>query len=254
MDDAAELVRTKAAEPGLKYNVPASIHPDDLLFRFFETMHQENAADHYFSSGHGDAQLIGYTMKELLPTLERPEVLEFASGFGRVSRHLRNAPVEMDVTVSDIHPAAVAFAQSAFGMKAVASAARHDDLMIDREFDFIFALSFFSHMPDALFADWIAKLYSALKKGGVLLFSTHGETSMRKYPFLRQFYDDKGGHGYNCDIASDQPDIQGENYGTAVSDFHYVARQIKKSGAGIIRFTAGRWWGHQDEWVLRKTD
>jgi SAM-dependent methyltransferase len=249
----AELDRTKAEESAARFRVPASIHAEDLLFRFFQSMHGPAAVENYFSSGYGNAQMIGATVRELLPTAVRPDVLEFAAGFGRISRHMRHVQPPMDVTVCDIHPAAVEFARSVLGMPAIVSAARHDDFVVDREYDLIFALSFFSHLPDSLFASWIAKLFSALKPGGFLPFSTHGETSMRIYPSLAQYYDPATGHGFDSTVPSDQADIQGENYGTAVSDFLYVARQIRKTPAAqILRFTAGRWWGHQDEWILAK--
>jgi hypothetical protein len=43
----------------------------------------------------------------------------------------------------------------------------------------VFALSFFSHMPDATFAAWLERLLSAVKRGGILVFTTRGAISLR---------------------------------------------------------------------------
>jgi hypothetical protein len=35
-------------------------------------------------------------------------------------------------------------------------------------------------------------------------------------------------------------------------DFDYTVRQIRKTSAKIIGYGSGAWWGHQDEWIVRR--
>jgi SAM-dependent methyltransferase len=234
------------------FNVPAALHPEDYLFKFFFNQTPGvDAVDRYFSSGFGDANQISETLKLLLPDVSRPKVLEFAAGFGRVSRHMRWTAPDIDFRISDIHAPAMQFAREVLALDGFKSEPLPNQVVIDADhYDFIFALSFFSHVPDTTFADWLLLLYSALREGGFLLFTTHGETSMKKYEHLGQLYDPEVGFGFGPD--SDQPDLKAETYGSMSVDFEYVVRQIRRTPAQIIRFRAGCWWGHQDEWIIQK--
>jgi SAM-dependent methyltransferase len=233
--------------------VPADVHPEDLLFSFFAMRTPGVAAlDSYFSTGWGDANAITIAVKTLLPEVERPRVLEFAAGFGRVTRNFRNVAPHFDFRMSDIHAPAVKFAHDVLHVDGFKSEPRPEFVPIEQDaYDFIFALSFFSHAPDALFADWLCLLCSALRPGGVLLFTTHGEASMKKFDHLAKLYSPSTGFGYG--LATDQPDIEGESYGTMVVDFDYAVRKIRKTRADIIGYRSTAWWGHQDEWVLRRS-
>lgn len=257
MNAAPELsqpdVIAKLAELHGVFGVPVDLHAeDDLLFRFFRNQTPGvEAVVRCFESGFGDATQIAYTMRSLLPDVTRPRVLEFAAGFGRMSRHFRKTAPNADLVISDIHAPAIEFARQRLGLSAIKSEGRPADVTIDADrYDFVFALSFFSHMPDALFYDWLALLYSSLRLGGYLLFTTHGEASMRTYPHLAAMYDASKGHGYA--LASDQPDIEGDNYGTATTGFDYVLRHIKSTPARLVGFRSAAWWGHQDEWIVQK--
>lgn len=234
------------------FKVPVALHPEDHLFRFFFNQTPGvDAVNRYFSSGFGDANQISETLKLLLPDVLRPKVLEFAAGFGRVSRHMRWRSPNIEFRVCDIHAPAVQFAKDVLELDVFKSEPLPNRVAIESDYyDFIFALSFFSHVPDTIFADWLHLLYSALREGGVLLFTTHGEASMKKYEFLAKLYDPEFGFGYG--IESDQPDLDAETYGSMAVDFEYVVRQIRRTTAQIIRFRSAGWWGHQDEWIIQK--
>ncbi len=99
--------------------------------------------------------------------------LDFASGYGRFTRHLiQTIPAER-VVVCDIYEDAVRFQQKHFGVDGVASVPNPEDLDLDRGgFDFIFVSSLFSHLPQRNFLDWLQKLSSLLSERGLLVFST----------------------------------------------------------------------------------
>jgi hypothetical protein len=101
------------------------------------------------------------------------KLLEFASGFGRVSRHLKKNS-QFDLTACDIHPAAVEFLSREFGIKAISSTHSPDNFSVSETFDITFALSFFTHLPRETFGPWLRALFGTLASPGYLIFTTDG--------------------------------------------------------------------------------
>jgi hypothetical protein len=77
------------------------------------------------------------------------------------------------IWVSDIYSNAVQFQIEQFGVNGIVSSEYPQDYTANRQFDCILAASFFSHLPEATFADWLERLYSLLSAEGVLIFSVH---------------------------------------------------------------------------------
>ena len=89
-----------------------------------------------------------------------------------VSRHLNRMKERYALTACDIHEQAIEFLQTAIEVDAVLSRTDPDDLSLPESFDVVFALSFFSHVPDGTWGRWLRKLYSALANDGLLIFTT----------------------------------------------------------------------------------
>jgi SAM-dependent methyltransferase len=101
--------------------------------------------------------------------------LDFASGFGRVTRFLVRALPPERLVVAEIDPAAIAFQKRAFGVRGVVSATVPSKVQLpDRGFDLIFVSSLFSHLPPVRFEEWLHFLYGRLEPSGLLAFSVHG--------------------------------------------------------------------------------
>ena len=83
----------------------------------------------------------------------------FASGYGRVSRHLR---LPDNMTCCDIHADAVDFLRDKIGVKAIIFKTDPSDFQLEEKFNFSFVLSLFSHLPSDLFGRWLERLYSLL--------------------------------------------------------------------------------------------
>ena len=95
-------------------NVSPKIHPEDFIFRFLidnpTFPDQSQAVRYYFEDGRRSAD----KLKEVLPGLgidvDKPfSLLEFASGYGCVTRQLANAMPAINVTACDIHTQATDF-------------------------------------------------------------------------------------------------------------------------------------------------
>ncbi|MGF1492044.1 MAG: methyltransferase [Microcoleaceae cyanobacterium] len=101
--------------------------------------------------------------------------LDFACGYGRLTRFLIEALAPEKVWASDIYAGAVEFQQQYFGVHGFHSASQTESYNLDRQFDCILACSFFSHMPERTFTPWMKVLCDRLTSRGILIFSVLGE-------------------------------------------------------------------------------
>lgn len=235
-----------------KEQVTDAVHPKDYIFWFVAThpeMSLEDATKYYFEDGARSATKLDGHFTRHFGADKQVKLLEFASGYGCVSRHLKKNP-RIDLTSCDIHPEAIEFLKNRIGVKALQSAHTPEDFTTPEKYDAIFALSFFSHMPKATFGRWIKALYGALNPGGCLLFTTHGVKSCQG---LQITVDDADEEGFWFQARSEQHDLDVAEYGLTLSLPHYVIPTVYKNvGAPIADYRQAEWWYHQDLWVVKK--
>jgi SAM-dependent methyltransferase len=100
-------------------------------------------------------------------------LLDFASGYGRVTRFLvREVPPER-VWVADVYAGGVRFQEERFGVHGIVSTIRPEDFACAERFDAILVTSLFTHLPDERFVAWLRVLLGLLAPGGMLAFSAH---------------------------------------------------------------------------------
>ena len=130
-------------------NVVADIHRCDYIYQFIadHPNYKDSALQYYLSTGRQSAVNLREIIRECHPNSPSVSILEFASGYGCVTRHFADVLPEATVTACDIHPAAVEFIANTIGVRSVHSAPVPERLALDGAFDVVFALSFFSHMP-----------------------------------------------------------------------------------------------------------
>ena len=148
-----------------KQGVISDIHPEDFIFKFlienpvFEI--PEHAVNYYFSDGRSSAQKLSDITQNIGGIIDKPfTLLEFASGYGCVTRHFANVLPEATVTSCDIHPAAMDFIAKKIGVQTILSSSIPEQLSISSKYDVVFALSFFSHMPRKTWTRWLNSLLS----------------------------------------------------------------------------------------------
>jgi SAM-dependent methyltransferase len=239
----AEHIEAVARRIGVK----SAIHPDDHIFSFL-TAHPsypgEKAATYYFEDGANSKLKIERLTKELFLT-DRHSLLEFASGYGCVTRHLINSS-RYDLHACDIHPAAVDFLERDLGARAFLSAPFPEMLKVPQQFDAVFALSFFSHMPITTWTRWLVRLVRAARPGGFVIFTTHG----LKTPLSPNLVIPPTGFWFTP--ASEQADLPTEQYGTTITTPAFVHTAIASiHGIKLIKFEEAAWWGHQDLYVIQ---
>ena len=236
----------------LRSGVKADIHKEDFIFQFLMQNNsfgsKEDALSYYFTDGANSCGMLLSLVSTYLKSASAPRrILEFASGYGCVSRHLAKQ-VGYEFTPCDIHIAATDFLHDNLGLNALQSSHSPEDFVAPQLYDVAFALSFFSHMPDATWGRWVGALLKAVRPGGLLIFTTQGQSSAKIFgdPPL-----DENGYWFLAD--SEQKDLDVEEYGQTIVTPSYVFRQISAHGnAEPAFFQEGYWWGHQDVYVIRK--
>jgi SAM-dependent methyltransferase len=248
--DESEIRRL--AEP---FTPRYQVHEEDLLFDFILGQFGQDAGiQGYFEGGRNDAARAMASLQKVHTTDSPLRVLEFASGYGRITRHSGTVFAGHSYTASDIHPQACEFIKTYLGVRSLESTTDPDSLPFDEKWDFIFVFSLFSHLPDKSFGRWLQALYDRLDVGGSLLFTTHGEFALRKIPeAFVPLLDCEKGWGYRGD--SDQPDLDASEYGTMIVTPRYVVDMIERHcpGGDLRRFEYGVWFGLQDEWIITKS-
>jgi hypothetical protein len=243
------LNETVAEEIGV---VP-DVHQKDFIY-WFCCMHPnlplEYAINYYFRDGANSAAKIA----ELISTFadldtSSVKLLEFASGYGCVSRHLKKYP-RIDLVSCDIHAEAIEFLKDRIGVKAHQSAHVPEQFSAPETYDVVFALSFFSHMPKSSFGRWLRTLFQALRTPGYLIFTTHGLKSGEPIGITPQ---DIPADGFWFAKKSEQHDLEVEEYGLTVTTPDYVIGELyRQTGAPIVAYKHAHRWDHQDLWVVKR--
>ncbi|HEX4954334.1 MAG TPA: class I SAM-dependent methyltransferase [Thermoanaerobaculia bacterium] len=173
-------------------------------------------------------------------------LLDFASGFGRVTRLLvRHLPPER-VSIAEIVPEAVHFQAERFGVHALASARHPDDFSCGERFDAIFVTSLFTHLPAPSFRAWLGRLAFLLAPGGMLVFTTH-DASLRRTdgPFPEE--------GLLFESVSESRTLETSDYGSTWVSEDFVRRAAREADPELACHRIPRGiLHHQDLYVLLK--
>jgi cyclopropane fatty-acyl-phospholipid synthase-like methyltransferase len=254
---AADRYRRKYGAPFL-----AEIHDDDDLLRYSldvaageRALRYFHGARMYFQGGEWNAAEVEKVLRDHGISLrDAGSVLEFACGWGRVTRHLVHLVDPARITVSDIDHRAVDFVRSRLGVRGFPSTPTAAELEHAGRYDVIAVVSLFSHLALGDWGPWLRKLGELLAPDGVLLLSTLGmhafavNTSEADRPafrtetdgFLFRAVNETGGR------------LDAAHYGVAYVDDAYVRRAAAEHFPGrFVAFCPRALNGFQDVYVLR---
>jgi SAM-dependent methyltransferase len=260
MENYEEEIRRTAQT----FGVIPDIHPDDLMFQFYLKQDRDFqtggvGVQRYFESGRKSAQRVDDLVRRFAaPSQGRLNLLEFASGYGCVTRHFERMNRNYNIVACDIHPNAIEFLLQVMGVEAILSEAVPEKFGPRHSFQIIFAISFFSHMPDTTWGRWLRTLVELLSENGILIFTTHGERIARTWrsdKCISRWWGDieLNESGYWFRPESEQHDLSTAEYGTTLVAPRYVISKISKiKGASLLHFEEGSWWGLQDTYIVQK--
>jgi hypothetical protein len=171
-------------------------------------------------------------------------VLDFASGWGRLTRYLEQRLQPSQIHVADIYHQAIDWQVSTFGVAGIHSDKDPAGLSYAGKHDIVLAGSMFSHLPAGLFHAWLAKLFSLVSDRGLLAFSVHDEAFLP----IGETMDASGIHFLRfSESGSLDLDIYGMSYVTEA----FVAGAIARLGPNLSwrRFPKGL-YENQDLYVV----
>ncbi|HYG63137.1 MAG TPA: class I SAM-dependent methyltransferase [Thermoanaerobaculia bacterium] len=229
---AALMSELRREVPGMA-GVDLSVDERDEMLGFLTSLHggdRDRALFAYFQSGWSIARSMEQVLRWRFGS-ERPgRLLDFASGYGRVTRFLlRDLPPER-VWVSDLYADAVRFQEERFGVHGLVSTVRPEDFACSERFDVILVTSLFTHLREDRFVAWLAALCRLLAPGGLLAWSVHDESVLT--PPLQM-----PAGGIRFEAVSESGSIEGSDYGSAWVTEAFVRRSLEKvaSGASVHR-------------------
>jgi SAM-dependent methyltransferase len=174
-------------------------------------------------------------------------ILDFGCGCGRVIRHWR--PVTAAALYgSDSNPALVEWCHRNLPFAEFQSNTLEPRLgYADQQFEFAYALSVFTHMPEDLQQPWMNELWRILRPGGHLLITTQGEEYIPKLSGAeRDRY-----HASQIVVRYEQ--AAGTNLCSVYHPEPYVRQRLAGKFSVVSshpRSAAGN--GNQDTYLLRK--
>jgi SAM-dependent methyltransferase len=144
--------------------------------------------------------------------------LDFASGYGRVLRHLVVRFPDAEVTASDIEADAVSFCATNFGVNGVVSTKNLNELAIGRTFDLIWSGSLMTHLDCDGAVDLLNFFHKHTVPGGLAVFTTHGNFAI-------------------CDLVEQWKEVlenatDGHPYGLYQADVETIVSQFNRTGYG----------------------
>jgi len=231
-------------------SVESTVHPKDYVYYVCLT-HRPRVAEginYYFENGGVSATKLSNIISALdFPKEQRINLLEFASGYGCVSRHLKKNP-RLQLVSCDIHPEAVDFLQNALGISAMSSVHVPEEFSPPDKYDVVFALSFFSHMPRPTFGRWLRALFRTLTVPGYLVFTTQGRKLLQAMKLVEPIPD-----GFWFARESEQKDLDTDEYGTSIALPEFVIPELyRQTGGTIVTYKQADWWELQDLWVVKR--
>ena len=154
-----------------------------------------------------------------------PSFLDFACGYGRFTRFLIQEMPPEKIWVSDIYANAVKFQTEYLGVSGIVSTGKPENYLIDRKFDSILANSFFSHMPERTFTNWLQNLYDLLTPNGILMFSVHDSCLLPPHIEMPA-------NGILFSPQSESQSLDKEEYGTTYVTEKFVREIVEKVSGG----------------------
>ncbi len=199
----------------------------------------------YFLTGGAAFRLLQHVQAAIgRPLAGLDAVLDFAAGWGRLTRYLVAELEPSRVYVSDIAETSMEFCNREFGTPWFGSDFDPAKVEVPRSFDLIFVGSLFTHLPRERFDAWMRRLLEMLTPGGSLVFTTHGPGRIAAA--------DRDPSGFTYREASPIDYLPLSEYASTYVDVGLVQEIAKQAGATQVASVERALWYYHDVHVARR--
>jgi len=231
-----------------------TIDPRDEMLRFLRE-HQPYPVREYFSKGAAAVS----QFEDVLTTAGRSyhqidSILEFACGYGRMTRFLVHQMPRHKITVSDIDARAVDFTARTFGVRGFYSVSDAKELRWAERYDAVLVVSLFSHLTLSVWTPWLKRLYELLNPKGLLLFTTHGLHAYKQLPPEAKALAKQACPGFWFSTFNETHGrLPTDYYGTAYVTDSFVREVVSTHDVGeLVGFYAAKLNGFQDVYAIQR--
>jgi ubiquinone/menaquinone biosynthesis C-methylase UbiE len=174
-------------------------------------------------------------------------ILDFGCGCGRVLRHWKSVKGPQFYG-TDYNPELIDWCQKKligladFKVNKLTPPLAYPD----EKFEFIYAISIFTHLTGDLQSTWMQELFRVLKKGGLLLITLHGESRLYQMTPEEQQQFNAGQLVVRC------IEVAGTNYCGAYHPESFVRNHLSGDFEVLDFVPEGARDADQDVYLLRK--
>jgi len=245
----------KAYQAYCEHGVDRTLNPDDTEM----SGHEPWRMTHYFEVGADALRIIVSALAAAGRPIPR-RILDFPSGSGRVTRHLRAFFADAEIWACDIKDYHREFCERQFRATPIASVGNLRNLRFDADFDLIFCGSLLTHVPQDQAEAALIAIANALTPRGIAIVTFHGRHADYIQKNKWKYVDDElfavagarvreAGYGF----VGYRPSAQGRgsdsepDYGVALTRPSWVTAQLEtQANSRILGFTERAWDDHQD--------
>jgi len=237
--------------------IPGAVHVNDLMLASESPQHVR----HYIE----DAQSAIWNLEQSLAAAgmtwaDVGACLDMPSGYGRVTRLLARLLDPARITACDVDAEAVRFCRAAFAVAGIVANRDPARTRLGQSYDLIFVGSLLTHLTESRAAALLDLLVSRLARGGLLVFTTQGESCLdhlewygERFGALESTYRETVRRVGMCFM----PYVRQTDYGVTIHAQSYVTKLVRERfGQALhqIRFAERGWDRHQDVWTFRASD
>lgn len=179
-----------------EHQFATAIHKNDLMFAFHLNRFPHDpvkALYSYFRVGLS-------TAKNLLQIVENyglkpARLIDFGSGYGRVSRFLPGLFPDTNCVVTEVKDQAVVFQEKELALNGILHSQNPEDFPAEK-FDLLLALSVFTHLPEDLFREWMEALSEKIRDTGAMVITFLDQGRPESRDILKNFTSQPGPFEY----------------------------------------------------------
>ena len=159
--------------------VSREVHPECEMYAYAlsQIKDKDMTLSYYLHGGEMLARGLLNVLSELGMLPQEKTILDFACGYGRVTRWF--PLLFKETTCSDLSPEMMEFNARAFGVRTLLSTLHPEDFA-SPAFDVVFVFSLFTHLNKDVWPQWYRVLAGKVAPGGLFVFSTHSYELMEQ--------------------------------------------------------------------------